>query len=204
MEKSKQKLVFISFLLFITLGFLVFKSDKGILFDAYILKWVKEGLDTKVISFMAFISFLGSESFLFPVMGIVIVYFLIKKSYYITTLLLASSLGSFITNFLLKAIFQRTRPIEYFLVDQGGLSYPSGHTMVSTTMFLTFAYLYSRKKPDCKKKTPYIVASFYILLMGLSRISLGVHWPSDIIGGLLGGYIYYEILILLVKKKSLN
>ena len=151
---------------------------------------------------MRLISFLGSEEFLFPLMAIVIALFLIKKRYYISTLLLTSSLGSFIVNFLLKAVFQRTRPLEYFLVEQGGLSFPSGHTMVSTTMFLTLAYLYSKEKSKTKKRYAYILASIYILLMGLSRIALGVHWPSDIIGGLLAGYIFYELLIIKIPQKK--
>lgn len=202
MGLAKKKGLVISFIVFFILGILVFNNDKGILFDAWILNWVKDTLSNSFISIMLVISFLGSEMFLFPVMAIIIAYFLIKKSYYISILLLSSSLGSFIVNYLLKLIFQRTRPIEYFLVEQGGLSYPSGHTMVSTTMFLTFAYLYSKGKSKTKKKNAYTGAVIYILLMGISRISLGVHWPTDIIGGLLGGYIFYDLIILKISKKK--
>ncbi|MDY0234908.1 MAG: phosphatase PAP2 family protein [Gudongella sp.] len=204
MAKYRKTLLYISFVIFIVLGILVFKSDRGIIFDVWILNWIKESLSIRVVSFMGLVSFLGSETFLFPIMAMVISYFLIKKSYYISVLLLASSLGSFIVNYLLKAIFQRTRPLEYFLVEQAGLSYPSGHTMVSTTMFLTFAYIYSRGKSETKKKYAYTLALIYILLMGISRVSLGVHWPTDIIGGLLGGYIFYELLILKIPKKILK
>jgi undecaprenyl-diphosphatase len=204
MAKYRKTLLYISFVIFIVLGILVFKSDRGIIFDVWILNWIKESLSIRVVSFMGLVSFLGSETFLFPIMAMVISYFLIKKSYYISVLLLASSLGSFIVNYLLKAIFQRTRPLEYFLVEQAGLSYPSGHTMVSTTMFLTFAYIYSRGKSETKKKYAYTLALIYILLMGISRVSLGVHWPTDIIGGLLGGYIFYELVILKIPKKILK
>lgn len=204
MVKSKQRGLFISFIIFLFLGILVFNSDKGILFDIWLLNWLKETLNTRAVSFMALVSFLGSEAFLFPFMAMIISYFLIKKRYYIAVLLLTSSLGSFMANFLLKLVFQRTRPLEYFLVEQSGLSYPSGHTMVSTTMFLTFAYLYSIGKSDNKKKYAYRGAILYILLMGFSRISLGVHWPTDIIGGLLAGYVFYVLVILKIPKKTLN
>jgi undecaprenyl-diphosphatase len=204
MVKYKKIALSISFVIFIILGILVFNNDKGILFDVWILSWVKESLSVSMVSFMGLVSFLGSEAFLFPFMLMVVAYFLIKKSYYISVLLLTSSLGSFIVNYLLKALFQRTRPLEYFLVEQGGLSYPSGHTMVSTTMFLTFAYMYSKGKSKTKKKIAYALSITYILLMGLSRLSLGVHWPTDVIGGLLGGYIFYELVILKIPKKSLN
>lgn len=205
MVKSKQKGLIISFIVFIFLGILVFNSSKGILFDIWVLNWVKKSFSASAVSFMGLVSFLGSAAFLFPVMGLVIAYFLIKKRYYISVLLLTSSLGSFVVNYLLKVVFQRTRPLEYFLVEQGGLSYPSGHTMVSTTMFLTFAYIYSKGKSITKKKYAYSVSIIYILIMGLSRISLGVHWPTDIIGGLLGGYIFYKSVILKIpEKKTFN
>ena len=205
MVKSKQKGLIISIIVFIFLGILVFNSSKGILFDIWVLNWVKKSFSASAVSFMGLVSFLGSEAFLFPAMGLVIAYFLIKKRYYISVLLLTSSLGSFVVNYLLKVVFQRTRPLEYFLVEQGGLSYPSGHTMVSTTMFLTFAYIYSKGKSITKKKYAYSISIIYILIMGLSRISLGVHWPTDIIGGLLGGYIFYKSVILKIpEKKTFN
>lgn len=204
MDKIRKIALFISLVIFMLLGILVFNSEKGILFDIRMLNWVQRSLSSSVVSFMGLVSFLGSETFLFPVMAMFISYFLIKKSYYISVLLLTSSLGSFIVNYLLKAVFQRTRPLEYFLVEQGGLSYPSGHTMVSTTMFLTFAYIYSRGKSENKKKFAYTSSLIYILLMGISRVSLGVHWPTDIIGGLLGGCIFYELIILKIKEKTLN
>lgn len=202
MVKSKQKGLIVSFTIFIILGILVFNGSKGILFDVWVLNWVKRSLNNSVLLFMGLVSFLGSEMFLFPVMAVIIIYFLIKKRYYLSVLLLTSSLASFIANFLLKMIFQRTRPLEYFLVDQAGLSYPSGHTMVSTTMFLTFAYIYSIGKSQRKKKYAYTLAIIYILLMGISRISLGVHWPTDIIGGILGGYIFFELVILKISEKE--
>ncbi len=85
-------------------------------------------------------------------------------------------------------------------VKQGGLSYPSGHSMVTMSMYLTIAYLLTRKKAN--KKTRLLVYSLMILIiltMGLSRMYLGVHWPTDIIGGYIGGYLVYYISLRFVN-----
>src|SRR5699024_7395956 len=130
------------------------------------------------------ISFIGSEKFLFPVVGLVIIYTLIKKRYYISKFLLANTLGSFILNQILKQIYNRTRPLDFILVKQGGLSFPSGHSMVTMSMYLSIAYLITRgRKIKLKEKTIYMIAISMILLMGISRVYLGVHWPTDILGG---------------------
>lgn len=64
-------------------------------------------------------------------------------------LLILSTLGSYGLNFILKNIFVRTRPLKYFLIEQGGYSFPSGHAMVSMTFYTTMTYIFTR---DCEKK----------------------------------------------------
>ena len=175
-------------------------ETKGILFDQIIMDFIHGNINQMVFEIMKTVSFLGSERFLFPVLGTIIVYLIIKKRYYVAGLLLTSSLGSWVVNFILKQLFRRTRPIEYFLVNQGGLSYPSGHSMVTMTIFLTIDYLFTRNnqnKHDNRGVCMFV--TFYILLMGVSRVFLGVHWPTDIIGGYAAGYIFYEIYTNLIE-----
>lgn len=202
MDIKRKVLVVVSFFVFLIFGFMVAGDTKGILFDQTIMDYVHKNSNQIVIRIMEIISFLGSENFLFPSLGIVIGYFIISKRYCIAGLLATSSLGSWIVNYVLKQMFRRTRPLEYFLVDQGGLSYPSGHSMVTMTMFLTIAYLLTRKsKNKHNNRIIWIFAIFYILSMGVSRVFLGVHWPTDIIGGYAAGYIFYEISINLIETK---
>ncbi|WP_422484480.1 phosphatase PAP2 family protein [Gudongella sp. DL1XJH-153] len=205
MSTGRKSLIGLSLIVFLVLGFMVSGNPEGVLLDQLIMDLVHGNNNILVIRIMEVISFLGSEVFLFPVMGTAIAYFTIKKRYYIATLLLVSSLGSFIVNHILKQIFQRPRPFEYFLVEQGGLSYPSGHSMVSMTMLLTIAYLLIRKTVDKKQKSRiWTAALIYIFLMGVSRVFLGVHWPSDIIGGYAAGYVFFEAYIPFVNKKLLK
>ena len=187
-------------IIFLCLGFLVRNSAEGVLFDVAVLDFIHNSNSPVLLSIMKFISFIGSEIFLFPAIGIVIIYTFIKKKYYITKILLANTLGSWILNYILKWIFQRTRPFDYALVKQGGLSYPSGHSMVTMSMYLAIAYLLSRNVDDhIKKRNIYIIATAIIVLMGISRMYLGVHWPTDIIGGYIMGYLFFNTTIKIIK-----
>lgn len=202
MDVKRKLLIIISLFIFLILGFMSAGETKGILFDQIIMDCIHGNSNQMVFEIMKTISFLGSERFLFPVLGTIIVYLIIKKRYYIAGLLLTSSLGSWVVNFILKKLFRRTRPLEYFLVGQGGLSYPSGHSMVTMTMFLTIAYLFTRKNQNKHdNRRIWVFATVYILLMGVSRVFLGVHWPTDIIGGYAAGYIFYEIYTNLIETK---
>lgn len=195
MKKLGRKLyLVILMLIFLILGFMVRNSSQGILFDIFIMDSIHQSQNDIIFTFMKIISFLGSGTFLIGLILLIIIYSLIKKSYYIAKLLIASTLGSYILNFTLKFIVNRTRPLEFILVEQGGLSFPSGHAMVATSMYLTIAHILSDKHKD-KKILIYIGATIIILLMGLSRLFLGVHWPTDIIGGYIMGYLLYEGII---------
>lgn len=190
-----------AFILFLIIGVMVRNSASGILFDVPLMNAIHTIENGAVFSIMKFISFIGSGYFLFPAVGIGFIYAILNKKYYISKLLLVSSLGCWIVNHLLKLVFNRTRPLDFFLVQQGGLSYPSGHSMVSMSMYLTFAYLICRSdRFKDKKRLIYALALTYVLIMGLSRLYLGVHWPTDIIGGFAMGYVYFNTVVISIKE----
>ncbi|CAK7003168.1 hypothetical protein CIW83_13445 [Tissierella sp. P1] len=200
-KQGKSLILGLMLIIFLILGFMVKGSSEGVLFDVDIMKYIHNNANPRTLSFMKFISFIGSVNFLLPVTAMGISYTLIKKKYYISKLLLLSTLGSYLLNYLLKQFFQRTRPLEFFLVNQGGLSFPSGHSMVTMTLYSTIAFLLAKKVDnDRKKKLIHIISFVMICLMGISRIYLGVHWPTDVIGGYLIGYIFYCISIKLIKE----
>lgn len=196
----KPKINILLLSVFIIIGLMVRNSSEGILFDEGVLEFIHSSTNPVILSIMKFISFIGSGYFLFPVIGMVIIYFYIKKKYYISKLVLVNTLGSFIFNFLLKQVFYRTRPFDFSLVEQGGLSYPSGHSMVTMSMYLTIAFLLSRNKDNKTKRDIYMGTGIFIVLMGISRMYLGVHWPTDIIGGFIMGYLLYYYSINMIKE----
>ena len=101
---------------------------------------------------------------------------------------------AWLLNERLKAIFHRPRPADPWLVQETGLSFPSGHSMVSMAFYGFLIYLVWRCVRN--KKTRNILTAVLgalILLIGLSRIYLGVHYVTDVLGGFLIGLCYLTV-----------
>ena len=106
-----------------------------------------------------------------------------------------------ILNQLLKRILQRPRPTEFRIVEETGYSFPSGHSMVSMAFYGYLIYLiYRYIKNKYIKWSLIVLLSILICLIGISRIYLGVHYTSDVLGGFLLSISYLVVYISLIKK----
>ena len=106
-----------------------------------------------------------------------------------------------ILNQLLKRILQTPRPTEFRIVEEKGYSFPSGHSMVSMAFYGYLIYLiYRYIKNKYVKWTLITILSILICLIGISRIYLGVHYTSDVLGGFLLSISYLVIYISSIKK----
>jgi len=114
--------------------------------------------------------------------------FLINKKGLALYLLAAVGTGAVFSS-LLKAGFDRPRPD---LVPHGSIvytaSFPSGHSLIAAIVYLTLAALLAESQPRHRFKIYFLsLAIVMTLLIGISRVYLGVHWPSDAVAGWLGG-----------------
>lgn len=106
-----------------------------------------------------------------------------------------------VLNQLLKRLLQRPRPTEFRIVEETGYSFPSGHSMVSMAFYGYLIYLiYRYIKNKYVKWILITILSILICLIGISRIYLGVHYTSDVLGGFLLSISYLVVYISSIKK----
>lgn len=97
-------------------------------------------------------------------------------------------------NQAIKHILRRPRPDHLRLIKQGGFSYPSGHSMIAVCVYGIMIYLINKKVQNKKLRIILsILLTILILLIGISRIYVGVHYPSDV----LAGFILSTVILLL-------
>jgi len=138
------------------------------------------------------ITSLGSSSVLVLIVTAVIVYLLLIRKAGTALFVLAAVAGGQALSTLLKAEIDRPRPdLVSHLVTETSLSFPSGHAMVSAVTYLTLGSLAARFLPG--RTTKMFVLSLAVLttlLVGVSRVYLGVHWPSDVLAGWCAGFAW--------------
>ena len=122
-----------------------------------------------------------------------------KASIYLIIVTIIST----VFNFLTKNIVLRNRPDHLRLIEETGYSFPSGHAMGSIAFYGFIIFLLSKSKINKNLKIFLSVnIGLTIFLIGISRIYVGVHYPSDIIGGFLLGYIILISSIEFLTKKG--
>ena len=170
--------------------------------DNAIYELIIKTMNPAVTAIMIFISFLGSAITLITLsLGFI---FLIKEKKY-PKLIIINLILSFVLNKVLKLIIARPRPPRLRVVVENGYSFPSGHSMVSFAFYGFLIYLINKKLKNKKIKYPLIaLLSLLILLIGISRIYLGVHYVTDVLGGYIIGLIYLIVFIKVLKKKKIK
>ena len=139
----------------------------------------------RISEVMIDITALGGGTVLAIITIFVSIFLILQKRYDAFWLLLAATAGGALISFGLKEIYARERPdLVYRLVTVNSLSFPSGHSMMSAVLYLTQAAIVARFQREWKIRI-YIVsiALFLTFIIGLSRVYLGVHYPTDVIGG---------------------
>ncbi|WP_052342720.1 phosphatase PAP2 family protein [Bacillus sp. EB01] len=108
--------------------------------------------------------------------------------------------GGGLVNLWLKSFFERERPTVNRIIEADGFSFPSGHSMGSMTYygFLGYSVIRSKYKPLLKVGWIFLF-SLIILLIGISRIYLGVHYPSDVLAGYMAGGVWLVLCIGLLE-----
>lgn len=168
--------------------------------DTSVYSLITRMMSTNTTAVMIFISYLGSAITLITLSIAFIMLLKNKKnaSYIVLNLTLV-----FLLNRILKVIVARPRPSILRLVVEDGYSFPSGHAMVSMGFYGFLIYLIWMNIKNKKVKYPLVIfLSLLILFIGISRIYLGVHYFTDVIGGFIIAIIYLVAFIKFIYKRK--
>jgi undecaprenyl-diphosphatase len=164
-------------------------GDKLTAFD---MRWIErvQGLETPALTaIMKFFTFVGSTAVVMVMSAVIllVLYFGLRHRAE-AVLFLAVMAGSGILNQAFKLSFHRLRPDFHRLIEITGYSFPSGHSMSAFAFYGILTFLLWRHVPSRPGRTLVIlIGTAMTLAIGLSRVYLGVHYPSDVIGGFLAG-----------------
>ena len=182
-------------LLFVILGYMVkFYPEQLTSFDTPIQTWLRGDLPVALTTFFKLVT-----SFIDP-LGIIIwvsalVLFFLYKKWKLEAALLAGNLvlhGILIK--LIKLVYQRSRPSISHLVEEGGYSFPSGHAMATAIVVGTLIIIVQQRMQNQQiKRLVQGLLLLFILTIMASRVYLGVHYPTDVIGGTLLGFAILNI-----------
>ena len=196
----KKRIIFIiSIILFIIIAISISLYD-NIPLDSNIYNTIKNIITPTNTHIFKIITFTAST------LGIIIICllsFIINKKSGI--LLTFNTIIITVINLISKLIFRRDRPTINQLVFEDTYSFPSGHTITATVVYGFIIYLIYKSNLSKKEKIIYIsILILLILLIGVSRIYLGVHYFTDVIGAIALGISYLIIAIYIIEKKKIS
>ena len=179
------------------------KNGRILELDLNIYKFFSENIiNDKLTPIVKVITHIGGAKIVFvlTILAIILIKGLKNKLF-----LLTGIVGTAGLNVVLKHIVQRERPNINRLIPEKGYSFPSGHSMMSMAfygmlIFLIFKYV----KNTALKWTLIVILTILLSTIGITRIYLGVHYPSDVIGGFLVSLTYLFILTEIYNKVKIE
>jgi undecaprenyl-diphosphatase len=158
-------------------------------FDNAVLRWLGAHRVANLDAVMLDITSLGTSSVVAMVVGVAALFLWLNQHKHSAILLFVATFGGVILNNLLKLGFERPRPeVIPWVTTAAFYSFPSGHAMSATIVYSTVAYLAARlQRTRAARLAISLVATIVVALVCLSRLYLGVHYPSDVLAGVIIG-----------------
>ena len=197
MNKKTLKIIafLLSLLIALTILYIILKYDSNII-DNKGYAYLKEHINVRNTTIAKIFTFLGSTIFI----TILCVASLLLKKYRIA--IISNTLIVVGISQALKFIIKRIRPTGIALIEETGFSFPSGHSMVSCAFYGFIIYLVYKSRIKKELKISLIVLlSCIIIMIGVSRIYLGVHFTTDVLGGFTLAIVHLFIFVEFIYKK---
>jgi undecaprenyl-diphosphatase len=183
-------------LLFVWFASEVYEGET-LAFDTALREWVHAFASPAMTTLALWATFMGSTAMVVTLGIASLIGFLILRDRGAAIVLAIIVIGEGVLSIVLKDYYVRARPEPFFgYTAPTSFSFPSGHSFASFCLYLTLAWLLSRRVQTTGVAIViWIVAIIVVLLVGLSRIYLGVHYPTDVIGGYLAAAIWSSIVL---------
>ncbi|MBN2016259.1 phosphatase PAP2 family protein [Candidatus Dojkabacteria bacterium] len=189
-----------SLIIFLKIAESITENETLVRIDKFLSEIVYSSRTPWLDKVMLIVTSLGSAIVLIPIIIITIAFLIKYRKFRETVVFVFTSGTTVILNVVLKYLFQRPRPQLSPIVSEHFYSFPSGHAMNSFVFYAVITFLvFSFCKKKVNKFFFFLLSLIIVLLIGFSRVYLGVHYPSDIIGGYLGG-LWVFITVLLVDR----
>ena len=182
-------------LLFVILGYMVkFYPEQLVGFDSPIQTWLRGDLPAFLTTFFKLVTSLIDPLGIIIWVSALSLFFLYKKWKLEAALLAGNLILHGILIKLIKLVYQRSRPSLSHLVEEGGYSFPSGHSMATAIVVGSLIIIVQQRMQNqhIKRLVQGLLLLFILTIMA-SRVYLGVHYPTDVIGGVLMGFAILNI-----------
>ncbi|MCM3717484.1 phosphatase PAP2 family protein [Fictibacillus phosphorivorans] len=165
-------------------------------FDQIIIQYISAIRNDTLTAIMKFVTYFGSTTILTLLLVGNLIWLIFKrKSYWGALFYIIAVAGGGLLNLGLKHWFGRARPENSLIIEQG-FSYPSGHSMGSLIYYGFLGYLVIRSQRGRMFKLLLGIGFISLIVsIGLSRIYLGVHYPSDVLAGFSAGTVWLFLCI---------
>lgn len=197
--KRRTAIIFISLAVFAIIAASVASHDY-LSFDTVIRNWVYSRRTDALNSIIIPITYSGNVQTVFALGVILMLWKKTRKTFGIPFAIV--SISSSVCYKVVKAFFKRPRPdVAVHLIKQGGYSFPSGHSMNCLVCYGFLIYLINIHCKNRKlARILTILLTLQIICIGLSRVYVGVHFPTDILGGWSLGLAFLTVSIIIYER----
>jgi undecaprenyl-diphosphatase len=171
-------------------------------FDMAVRMTVHEIFSPQLTKVMQAVTFVGSIGFLFVLFLAITTFWIVLKKYRSAVWLGIASGGSVILDVSLKLSFHRPRPMPFVGKTPWSYSFPSGHSLSSFCFYGVLAALICTRIPSRAWRTViWLVTATLVLAIGISRVYLGVHYPTDVLAGYIAAGMWLSALLLALYSR---
>ncbi len=179
----------------------VIGGESGLI-DSNILIFIHSYVTHSMVRLFELVTLTGSANVLFPLAAATVIVLLYQNHRSESLLLAASMISCVCAIYVIKMLVNRSRPVLWSTEWYWGSSFPSGHTLAVTAYATALVLCLSRIRSDLRI-LPSIIATIWVILVAVSRLVLGVHWPTDVLVAIcIGAFLPLAISSLFVLLKD--